>query len=413
MLDADRAVDVLSNATPDTTDAIYARLRETAPVYWSRLFGGWVVTSYAHSLSILRNPCFLTDDPIARLDRFAVRGGPSLDNFKAVMSTIPFIMDPPRHDDVRRFLSRVFKGLELAGLRVQIERYALELLLAAQKTGEIDLAVGYGRSLALFALHRLLSIPLQDCYNLAAIARQVILYFDPIPRRLSAIVDADLQLGNLLEYFNRLIQERRRAPKGDGLSLMIGLAERELGVDEVQLAGYCAFFFVAGEETTATGISRASIMMARQPEIRARLQVEPARTPAAAREYLRLISPFQYVTRVAGKNIEIGDQQIRAGEIVNIVLAAANRDPSVFANPDAFDLDRDDDAEAMPFGYGAYRCLGAGMATIEIEAAISVLARFGGLRLADDNPKSEPRLRVPALATARAVFVDDAPRGDR
>jgi cytochrome P450 len=185
--------------------------------------------------------------------------------------------------------------------------------------------------------------------------------------------------------------------------MVIDLAQRELGVDDLQLAGYCAFFFVAGEETTATAIARTSIMLAGWPDLRARLAAELDLVPHAAREFLRLTSPFQYVTRIAACDMEIGEQQVRAGQSVNIVLAAANRDPTVFPDPDVFKLDRAG-PEAVPFGYGAYRCLGAGMATLETEAAISALVRFPDLRLAEAPPLSEPRLRVPALASAKARF---------
>jgi cytochrome P450 len=395
--------DLLASATPETSAAIYGQLRNDHPVYWSRGFGGWVVTRYADATAILRDPAFRADDPLARLQRLSDRGGPPLDHFKAVLSTISFFMDPPRHIDVRGFLSQVLQGLDMMGLRAQLRMRADQLIAAGRAAGTIDLAGGYGYDLALFAIHRLLGIPLEDCNHLAAIAREVARFFDVVPRSLRQLVEADTRLGELLAYFHLLIQQRRRENRDDGLSLMIRLAERTLGVSDVELAGFCAFFFVAGEETTGTGIARSSVMLAAQPALRSRLAAEPDRMPHLVREFQRLTSPFQYVTRIAVRDVTVAGTLVRAEQTVNVILASANRDPAVFADPDAIDLDRTG-PEAIPFGYGAYRCIGVGLATLELDVAVSALLRCPDLRLAPGSPVWERRMRVPSLISAQAFF---------
>ena len=402
MNNSEITVDPLAALTPETSSAVFARLRETHPIYWSRWLNGWVLTRYSHTLEALRNQNLQADNPISRLERLESRGGISLDNFKAILSTISFFTIPPDHDQIRRFLSKVFQKLDLASLPAQLALRATVQLETGRLAGQIDLAADFGRDLALYAIHKLLGIPLPDCHAVAEMARAVALYFDAAPRPLGAILDADKRLGGLLQYFRDLIHQRRLSPSNDGLSWMIRLAEDDLGVDDLQLAGFCAFFFVAGEETTATAISRAMVMLAQRPDLRANLVAQPALVPKAAKEFLRLTSSFQYVVRVPIRDLKIGSHEVRSGQNVVVVLAAANRDPEAFPDPDSIRFDRSG-PEALAFGYGAYRCLGARMATIELEAAILALSRVPDIQLAEPA-LSEMRLRVPALASARARF---------
>ena len=397
------ADDPLIGIDPAATERAYALMHATSPLYWSRAYGGWIAASYRDVDAVLRNPDFLTDDPSQRLGQFVQRGGPKLDNFRAALATIPFFMNSPRHDRVRRFLSKVFHGLDYAAMRAELEAYADQLLQAGRKAGEIDLATGYAREIALCALRFLLGIPMRDCRDVAERAREVALFFDVAPHPLREMVAADAKIGELIAYFRRLVAERRSSRREDGLSAMIDLASRELAADEAEIAGYCAFFFVAGEESTAAGVARASVMLLERPDIRQRLSDDARLIPAAAEEYLRLVSPFQYVTRIAAKDIALGDVTVARGQSVTVLLGGANHDPRQYPDPDAIELERKG-PENLAFGVGAHSCLGAKMATLEMEVALSALARCPDIRLGPSPPAPESRLRVPALISAQAVF---------
>jgi len=395
--------DPLASLAPDNLVETYARLREEAPVHWSPTFGGWVLTRHADALAILGDPTFLADDPIARIERIEQRGGLHLPNLKAVLSTVAFYTNPPRHPQLRRFISRLFQGLEFSGLRARLERRADRLLLAAREAGGLDLAAGYGSDLALFAIHTLLGLPSEDCVALARIAREIAWIFDASPRSLRELAHAEAQVGKLLDYFEPEIVRRRGRNQTDGFSLLVRLGDRELGSSDRELAGFCTFFFIGGQETTATGIATSALMLLERDLLRARLIAEPEKLAGATREFLRLAAPFQYVVRIAGRDRAIGGETVRSGERVNIILGAANRDPAAFPNPDAIDLDRAA-PESLAFGNGAYRCLGAGLAHVETEVALAGLLANPDLRLAPQTVAWQRQTRVPALARAWVEF---------
>jgi cytochrome P450 len=376
-----------------------------APVHWSPLFGGWVITRHADAISILNDPTFVADDPIARFTRIEERGGPSLPHLRTVLASVSFYTQPPRHILLRKFISRLFQRLEMTGLRAALEGRARALLSDARQTGGLDLASGYGGDLALFAIHTLLGLPWDDCVALAEKVRGIAWIFDMSPRSLREMAHAEAQVGKILDYFEPEILRRRNRGEADGLSLLVRLADSELDLCDRDLAGFCAFFFVGGQETTATGIAASALMLLEQGATRARLADDPAKLAGAAREFLRLAAPFQYVVRVAGRDLTMGGEAIRSGDRVNLILGAANRDPAAFPDPDGIDSERTG-SESLAFGHGAYRCLGARLAQIETEVALAGLLANPDLQLAPETVAWEKRTRVPALARAWARFTD-------
>ena len=258
----------------------------SAPVHWSRWCGGWVVTRHTDTMAALRMPALRADDPLARLDRLREKGGPELENFRKFVSTISFYIDEPRHDGIRRFIAQIFQGIDLADLRTQLQARAVALLVARRNTGRIDLAGDFACDLALFAIHLILEIPFEDCLRLGALARELGGFFDFVPRTPRQLLQADRRLGELLTYFAELVADRRRAPRADRISLMIDLAARNLNISDLELAGFSAFFFVAGEETTATGIAASSVLLLQRRDVREPLVAEPSRIPDAVRELL-------------------------------------------------------------------------------------------------------------------------------
>jgi pimeloyl-[acyl-carrier protein] synthase len=395
--------DPLAHLAPSNLVETYARLREEAPVHWSPHFGGWVITRHADALAVLSDPTFLADDPITRLDRIEQRGGPALHNLRTVLSGVAFYTNPPRHGVLRRFTSHLFQRLEMTGLRARLQLRSAMLLLDARRAGGLDLVAGYGSDLALFAVHTLLGLPSEDCVALAGIAREVAWVFDATPRSLRELRHAEAQVGRLLDYFEPRIVRRREAGDEDGFSILVRLNESELGLNDRDLAGFCTFFFVGGQETTATGIAASALTLLQRDDLRARLIAQPAKLAGATREFLRIAAPFQYVVRIATRDGVIGDEEIRSGERVNIILGAANRDPVAFPDPDKIDPDREG-PDSLAFGHGAYRCLGAGLAQVETEVAIAGLLANPDLHLAPGTVVWETRTRVPALARAWAEF---------
>ncbi|MGI8840518.1 MAG: cytochrome P450 [Caulobacteraceae bacterium] len=397
------APDPLADLTPETLNETYARLRETAPVHWSRAFGAWVLTRHADGMAVLADSTFLADDPVARFDRLEQRGGPASPNLRTVLSNVAFFTNPPLHTQLRKFMFRLFQGMDVKVMRPALEQQVRAFLRAAKRDGGFELAAGYGNDLALFAIRTLLGLPSEGAAGLAATAREVAWIFDLTPRSMREFRRAEVHAGELLDYFEPRIAASRAGSDEGRFSQLVGRSDSELELSDRELAGLLTFIFSGGLETTAMGIAASALMLLEHDDLRARLIAEPDRIPGAAREFLRLATPFQYVARIASREAEIGGRAIAAGERVNVILGAANRDPAAFPDPDAIDLDRRG-PDSLVFGHGAYRCLGAGLAQMETEVAIAAVLANPDLRLAPGSVAWEKQMRVPAMTRAWAEF---------
>jgi|GEM_PF-1779440 len=394
--------DPLTELRPDDPARTYARLRETTPVHRSAKFGAWVLTRHADALAVLTDASYLADDPIARFDLLERRGGPPLTNLRTLLANVAFFTNPPRHIQLRKFMSRLLQTSEVVAIGGAVKRRASDLIDAGRGSGRVDLA-GLGRDLAVFTISSLVGLPFEDCLELVVTGRDVAWIFDLTPTSLRQLRRAEHSAGALLDYFEAQIDRARKRQLADRFSRLVARGEAELGLSTRELAGLITFIFNGGQESTAAGISAAAVMLLQRGELRARLAVDPTEIPGAAREFLRLACPFQYVARIASRDSEIGGKAIRQGDRIMVVLAAANRDSAVFTNPDCVDPYRPG-AESLAFGYGPYRCLGAVFAHMETEAALAALLAHPGLRLAPEAVEWETGTRMPTMTRAWAEF---------
>jgi cytochrome P450 len=175
-------------------------------------------------------------------------------------------------------------------------------------------------------------------------------------------------------YFREQVDERRVKPRDDLLSALARAEEQgdRLSADE-QFA-MCVLILVAGHETTTNLIGNAALALLRNPGERKRLADDPALLPTAVEEFLRYDGVVQLTARVAVTDIAIGDAQIESGDLIVLVLAAANRDPERFESPDRLDVSRSDNPH-LGLGHGAHFCLGAGLARAEASIALGSLLR--------------------------------------
>lgn len=396
--------DPLTELTAGNLAEIYARLRREAPVHWSARLGGWVLTRYADAVAVLADPSYLADDPVSRFALLESRGGPSLGNLRVLLSNVSFFTDPPLHIKLRKFMGRLLQASEVAPIRGTLEQRATDILARGRDAGRLDLAFEYGRDLAVFTISSVLGLPVDDCFEQAARARDVAWVFDLTPRSLKDLRRAEQRGGELLDYFEEQIVRAREAEQSGRFARLVARSDADLGLSDRELAGLVTFVFSGGQESTAAGIPAAVVMLLKNDELRARLTADPTQVPAAAREFLRLAAPFQYVARIASRDGVIGGTDIRRGDRVTIVLGAACRDPADFPGPDTIDIDRAG-SESLAFGYGAYRCLGAALAQTETEVALAAILDHPDLRLAPEGIEWETRTRMPAMARAWAEFV--------
>jgi cytochrome P450 family 142 subfamily A polypeptide 1 len=194
------------------------------------------------------------------------------------------------------------------------------------------------------------------------------------------------------DYQRRVVADRRTRPRQDDLVSVLVHAEVDgAGLTDDEMLMESLLILIGGDETTRHVISAGMYQLLRHPAQRRRLIEEPAAIPTAVEEMLRWATPIQNMARTAARDVELHGQRVRAGEKLLLLYPSANRDPRVFANPDAFDVTRSPN-DHLAFGFGAHFCLGASLARLELRVLFEeVLRRMPDLALASAAP---PPVRV-------------------
>jgi cytochrome P450 len=354
----------------------YARMRVESPVFPVSVpfvGRGWMVTRYDDVVTVARDDRFSRDIlPLVRwLPRFAL----------VPLTRQMLSQDPPAHTRLRKLVSQAFTPRRIELLRDRIQAVCDELLSAGPRTGTFDLVRGYALPIPLTVIAELLGIPKQDRHRFHVLAQ------GSIPLGVaSGILDIPMALPyvwQLERYLRRLFAERRARPGDDLLSALVQAEEAGDRLDEDELLGMAVLLLFAGYETTVHLIGSAALALFQHPGQRARFVSEPGLTQSAIEELLRYTSPGEIATpRIAREDVTLSSVNIPRGEWAVAVLGSANHDESVFKDPETLDLARDPNPH-VSFGHGRHFCLGASLARMEAQIALTTLfTRFPGLRLA-------------------------------
>jgi cytochrome P450 len=257
--------------------------------------------------------------------------------------------------------------------------------------GHMDLIADFAYRLPVTVICEMLGIPKEEHELFHAGARASGRLLDPVPLSRAELDEANA--GNLAsaEYFRGLFELRRREPGDDLTTQLVRVEEEGSRLSNEELTANIILLFGAGHETTVNLIGNGLLALHRNPGELRRLQDDPSLIPNAIEELLRYDSSVQVTGRVALEDVTVGSTAVAKGEGVLCLLGAANRDPSVYPEPDRLDVTRRN-IRPLSFGGGIHFCLGAQLARIEAEVAIAtLLRRLPGLRLDDaDHPEWRP-----------------------
>ncbi len=349
----------------------YRALRESDPVHFDARRRSWILLRYGDVERVLRGD-----------SRFSAEQGQG-------PPTSMLVSDPPRHTRLRTLVNKAFTPRTVRQLRPRIEAIVDDLLDALAGREEIDLIAEFAYPLPITVIAELLGVDPErrDFFRAESqkIARNIGPSADPY-----AGVRAAEGRGQLMRYFDDLIARRRAAPRDDLVSAIVQAEERGDLLSHAELRSMLLLLLVGGHETTVNLIGNGLLALLRHPEQLERLRDEEGIERQAVEELLRYDSPVQYTGRIARADVEIGGKEIRAGERVRVILASANRDPDVFADPDRLDLTRDP-CHHLAFGWGVHYCLGSELARLEGEIALpAIVRRFPRLRLAEETLRWRP-----------------------
>lgn len=380
-----RSPDFLADPYPH-----YRRLRETDPVHWNAARDGWQLFRYADMVEVLR------DD-----ERFSAERGPQPVGNDAPRSMLG--SDPPDHTRLRTLVNKAFTARTIRQLTGRIHDVVDELLVGIADRGEMEAINEFAYPLPITVIAEMLGVPASDRDFFREQSQKIAVALGPID---------DMQVGlqamdgrnHLVEYFNELIPKRKDSPSDDVLTALLQAEEAGDFLTHGELLAMLLLLLVAGHETTVNLIGNGLLALLRNPNQLERLRTEEGIERQAVEELLRYDSPVQMTGRMAKVDLEIGGKPIRAGQSVSTIVASANRDPHQFPDPDSLDLTREP-CNHLSFSAGIHFCLGAQLARLEGQIALSTaVRRFPNLKLATDDLRYRPAPILRGLEALPVTF---------
>ncbi len=356
---------------------LLAKLRETAPVV--RTAGGpWLVLDYEAGQSVLRNPVFSRSRAAADTLPSFIDPGPAADIWMSKMVST----DGERHRRLRGLVNKAFTPRAVGKWREVVASHADEILRTTQGRRHMEAVAEYAYPLPEHVICTLLGVPTSDSALFegwtAAIQNRVVTGRGAEPARAAAT----RAIRDFAAYLTDLVAAHEPDPDGDVLSQLAWAEEEGSRLSQQELVSVAMELIIGGHDTTANLITVGIYELARRPGLFSSFARGEFSISGLVEELIRARSPVQLsLPRVATQTAEVAGHVIEAGDVVLVSLAAANRDPSAFLSPEAFDPSRPA-PNHIGFGAGPHYCLGANLAWLEAQVALTAaLERLAGLHL--------------------------------
>lgn len=350
-------------------------LREHDPVHWSDRLGGWVLTRYDDIRRSLRDPRLSSDRMRPFFSHMPEDTRRELRDLGEHMALWAVFNDPPDHTRLRGLMNKAFTSSAVAALRPQIAGIVEGLVDDLLQSGEADFIQRFAYPLPACVIAAMLGVPREDVDLLKHWSDDLgsfVLSSRLSPDKYSR---ANAAIREMNAYFGDLLAARRRRPGKDVASAMLAAEERGDFLSRDELVAACVLLLFAGHETTTHLLGNGLLALLKHPAQLQALKTNIADekiVAAAVEEMLRWDGPSLAQVRITAADYELGGKVMRKGERVFQMLAAANRDPAVFAAPDDFDIARADNRH-LTFGFGIHFCLGAPLARLEGQIAFPIL----------------------------------------
>lgn len=355
---------------------LYAELREDDPVHRSERLGAWVLTRYDHVRECLLDTATFSSHGRAISDfaaRFTVDELEALAPLRQQFSEGLISSDPPDHTRLKRVMMKGIRPMNDEGLREVVHDLVSELLLKVKGRGQMDAVADFAYPLPIYVILSILGVVQSKRDELKA-ACERFLQLSAAPRpSFATAMDAQVGLLEIKAELARILDERRRSPQRDFIS-SLAEAEREGVLSESEILTTLVTVLIGGHETTTYLLGSALWILPQYPAQLDALRNDPSLLPGATEEFIRLVGPFQYVRRVVTADSDFHGRTMRKGDLVIAHLAAGNRDPRAFPDPERLDITRRPNRH-LGFGHGPHACLGAPFARSEVPIALELFLR--------------------------------------
>ena len=389
---------------------VYRRLQEEAPVYWSDAWDCWLLTRFAHVDAVIRSPASFRNRVYATwMEKIPAENRQELSSFVDYWTTSGFSQaDPPDHTRIRKVVSKALTPDALAAIRRRVEALADSLLDEVTESGRTDLPPDFAVPLPAIAVSELVGLPATERVQFREWTNQYLEFLGPGGLDVGVMRRSQAGLMSLRGWLSDLLEERRANPTGDVLSSLVAADEAGDVMSTDELLSTCVDLVSGGDDTTTNMLGNGMKALLDHPDQLELLRDDPSLMKNAVEELVRYECPFQMVFRLTTTDVEMNGTVIPEGQVVRLILGAANRDPTQFENPDSIDIRRDH-IRHLGFGFGTHYCVGQVLARSELQVSFErLIERLPNVRLA-----GEP-VRLPSVGprgfTSLPLAFDPTPR---
>jgi len=389
-------VEFIANPYP-----VYAELRTRTPVLYDEATNHWLVSRYADVNALLRDRRF--GRTYLHVSGHAEMGRPEepdwQEPFWRLIRGGILDMEPPEHTRVRKLVSKAFTPRMVEGLRPRVQKIVDGLVDSIAGAGEVDLIATVAEPLPVTVIADMLGVPESDRHHLRPWSAEICLMYElnPSDEYARRAVAASVEFS---DYLRELSRERRANPRNDLISALAQVVDDGVMLTEDELVGTCVLLLNAGHEATVNVTGNGWWSLFRNPGQLDRLRADRSLVPSAIEELMRYDTPLQMFERWVLEDFDLHGERIPKGAELGLLFGSANRDPSVFAEPDRLDVSREPNPH-LAFGAGIHFCLGAPLARIELETSFATLLRRRPRMELVEEPQWKPNYIIRGLKELR------------
>jgi cytochrome P450 len=381
---------------------LYAWMRESSPVFWSKHMNGWLLTRFADVRSALGDPrrySSVSGAPVlARADALPAEARADFQvGYRFFYQQIQ-AFDAPVHTLQRSLITKAFSARVMESMRGRIQNRIDALIDGMEAKQACDFVSDFAYPLPSLVIFDLLGVP-EEHYRALRHSADAFARF--LPATLTGDVNTLRHIAETLQktdtLLRGLISERRREPQLDLLSALVSVREDQTQLSDDDIVVLSNFLLFAGHETTANLLAGSILHLLQDRRLWTRLLDSPGLLGNAIEELLRFVSPVLSMGRIATEDFELHGMYIKKGQRVSMMIGAANHDPAQFNDPDSLVLDRAR-VQSLAFGHGVHYCVGALLARTEAELALrTLLTRLPNLQLLPAEVEYQPIFFLRAL----------------